>query len=125
MTLTLAIDPGVSTGYAVLQPDGSIVQTGCLAEDEIDSLGALEGISHVVVELMPVPTMSRMNQQLRRVINIIDQIFPTAVKVTPGVWKTSAAIRMEVPKLPTPHEKDAVRLGWYLQMRMKKEADNA
>jgi hypothetical protein len=118
----LAIDPGITTGYALVTDDGVLQLSGNLQpEDLMESVlrtFALMPNLLVVMEDTPVPTLGKMNRNLMLVKNQLYTMFPNAKLVAPGVWKTNLAVaNYPVPKgiEMTQHQKDAYRLAiWHL-----------
>lgn len=119
----LSIDPGITTGYALIE-DGTLKESGnILYEDLEDSILAFYRDQQdlaVVIEETPTPTMSRLDKSLKEVVGWMYQSFPSAVWISPGVWKQNRSIiNLSIPILspefgtPSPHQKDAYRLGMY------------
>lgn len=129
----LALDPGLTTGWALVEDDGS--NAGCGNLDHADlrrQLDTLIRSSHasgfwltVVIEDQPrVGQMSALGKQLRDVWQTIGAVtvetyeLPIRV-VTPGVWKPSREARLaKIPrkwngKTLTPHQRDAIRMGLF------------
>jgi len=131
----LAIDPGISTGYALINDgrDDSIFccdQAGTLRPEDICE-SILVGYSkrldlHVVIEDIPIPTMSKMNLQLREVLSELDSLFPDAVKIKPSAWKSNEFVMSRTialnPEIEgSQHILDALHIGiFYAVFRMKK-----
>ena len=116
----LAIDPGITTGFALLDLDGVIVGMGEIQPDEIDRLKLFSQNPdiEVVMEYTPIPTLSEMNMVLRDVIARLRVMFPRHLEIKPGQWKQTPVIRHSVPNRwedepVTHHMRDAVRLGIY------------
>lgn len=125
--MILSIDPGVTTGWAVLTGDGAVVESGNLKpEDVADGLAAIlmrRAIQAVVVEKFPVGASGGLSDTLRDVVLLIDAVLLGArlrpERVTPGVWKTSSEPKVTAPGL-TQHERDAIRMGrWFLRRSRK------
>lgn len=122
----LAIDPGGTTGYAVIDERDRIIKTGNLEPADLrrDIINLMALASHVVVEVFPVNAHGRLHVVLRQVVNDVESacdslgIEPT--RVTPGVWKTSS-----IPASPkaingrrlSAHERDAIRMGRWMIRR--------
>lgn len=136
----LALDPGLTTGWALVEDDGSY--TGCGNLDSVDLRRRLDTLVRslhaagywltVVVEDQPrVGQMSALGQQLRDVWEAIGAVvvetyeLPVRV-VTPGVWKPSREARLA--RLPrkwrgqtmTTHQRDAIRMGLYATSNLKR-----
>ncbi len=121
----LSLDPGMTTGYALINQDGTLLESGnLLNEDLSDSvLVKLEKEENlcVVVEDVPIPTNSKMNRDLMQVKFWMMAHFPQAVQVLPGTWKNHLGVANyplpwgEEDKGITQHQKDAFRIGiWYI-----------
>jgi len=120
MKRVLALDPGITTGYAVLSFDGEILDVGELQPNEVKALKSYVGNSNleVVIEFTPVPTMSKMNLKLRDVVAKLRLMFPQHHEIKPGQWKQTPVYRHNVPnewhgKLLSYHMRDAVRIAVY------------
>lgn len=123
--MILAFDPGVSTGIAILQDDGSIVNTYVRSFDEmseefIDGLARMYPKARTVAEQGPVtgnyrPLTQTIEERLRRA-------FPSIEWVLPGQWKGHPAAKpsQALPRM-TQHEKDAVGLGRWFKVRKIRE----
>ena len=121
----LSLDPGITTGYAILEPNGDLVESGNLCQEDLDDsiLVALSSDTNisVVIEDIPIPTRSPMNRQLAEIVSWLDYHFPKARKVSPGVWKTNLPVaNLPIPRKwensgMTTHQKDAYRMGvWFM-----------
>lgn len=116
--MILAFDPGVTTGIAVLENDGTVLETYAASLDEaeiiIPNLANAHEDPSVVIEAPPAmggnyrPITQRIEELLRR-------HFPDARWTNPGQWKGTPASRTPVEKKLTQHEKDAVHLGRWLK----------
>lgn len=119
--MIVAIDPGLTTGYAVVDELGNLIETGNLLPEDLEESILTEPRYHqdgviAVIEYTPIPTYSKMNRLLREVAETIDNLFPNAIKITPGVWKSSPLAKhfpWPGSSGATPHQKDAYRLGMY------------
>lgn len=113
----LALDPGISTGFAVIRNDLTVVRTGTLSIDQLDQLPTIESgeIDFVIMENTIIPTRSKMNRQLEQVYQIVTQKYPVRYDTYPGIWKTSAQANITVANTEgiTRHEIDAIRIGWF------------
>jgi len=120
----LAIDPGITTGWAALDLDGRILDVGEFSPENIDlikvAIGVLDDDFEVVIEHTPTPTMGSMNMTLRDVIARLRLMFPKHVEVKPGQWKQTPVVRHSVPSswgdgdtILSAHMKDAIRIGIY------------
>lgn len=125
----LAIDPGVTTGYAILDLQGNILDSGnVLIDDLSDSIFSTleEGKGlRVVMEELPRGIDSRLRRMLEEVVRFLDTRFPMATKFSPGMWKSSPEARhplkwaegLEAIDKPSDHEKDAYHIGLYYLAR--------
>lgn len=123
----VGIDPGITTGWAVLADDGRPHGHGTFVEENVyDGLDLLiRGLHraglHVtaVVEQMPgVGKMSDLQQRLERVRQIVTEIVEEVydlpvIYVAPGEWKTSRVAKLARPKARTQHERDAIVMTAY------------
>jgi hypothetical protein len=128
----LCIDPGVTTGWALLDEAGDILGTSVWGTGELKvSLDAVIRTAHlsgmtlrVVIERMPPGKLGLLEQKLAAVQRDIDGIVRETyelevIEVLPGTWKPSRVARTtDVPKewQGTPlliHQKDAIRMGRY------------
>ena len=128
----LAIDPGLTTGWAVIS-EGAIVGTGVFEIHEleagIDTLvrgmhRAGYSLTAVIEEMPRAGRMSQLSARLEEARQILHKILNDTYLlviyyVTPGAWKPSRIGRKtEVPetfggKPVTIHQKDAIRMGCY------------
>lgn len=122
----LALDPGITTGYAFFE-DGTLQETGNLAPEDLSSSILLKYAAYdpmtirVIVENVPIPTMSEMNRTLLGVVSCIRTLFPHATWIRPTIWKQGPAASMSVPTTwddqpLTSHQRDAIRIGYYAQI---------
>lgn len=126
----LSIDPGLTTGWALLTPLGDVLDCGNLLAEDVGEgiLGIIakeqdSGLDvDALVEVFPLATAGDLSASLRKVVLDIEAALTSrkvpTFTVTPGVWKTSS-----VPETPpmltgkegrlTRHERDAIRMGRY------------
>jgi hypothetical protein len=123
--LILAFDPGVTTGVAVLEEDGSIIKTYAFSDpDKVERFAQRAKVeypnSDVVIEAPPQwagnfrPLIQQVEEKLR-------SIFPDACWVNPGQWKghPTADLSTLSGLGYTQHEKDTVGLGrWFRATRL-------
>lgn len=130
----LCIDPGITTGWAVLDDDGDIIGTSVWGTAELhDTLDLLVRSMfsagyrlEVVVEEMPhVGGAGQLAQKLeairRDIMHTVQGVYELEVHVVaPGTWKTSRVARtailpreFEDEPLMT-HQKDAIKMGLYV-----------
>jgi hypothetical protein len=109
--ILLAIDPGITTGVALLDHDGSVIESYEVNGDEAKAmvdLIAKEVHQAVVIERGPA---SRSNPFLDELDGWLRASFPDAVWMYPGEWKGTPRSQQEVNGVPSHHAKDAVRMG--------------
>lgn len=121
---TLAFDPGVTTGVAVLAPTGDVLSTYALrSREDVKGMAIRLNDRHqgaaVVIEQGPLqggnyrPLIQGIEEDLR-------EIFPDAAWVGPGEWKGHPSARpTHVMRGLTQHEKDAVGLGRFHQAKRR------
>lgn len=117
---SLGIDPGVTTGVALVSPTGTILWTYEVHASSIHAFGPgrVPWVDFVVtIEVTPVPTLSKLNRVLGDVVSSLRHAFPEALWVPPGVWKTSRAGVYPVPDGCSPHIRDAIRIAFYRYLR--------
>lgn len=118
----LGLDPGLTTGYALLDEGGRLLESGNLeledfGESILVDLSEDIGVQAVIEET----TVDHKNpnfQALNKVILTLDSMFREAQYVRPGVWKGHLPIvnlpfPVEKFDKPTQHQKDAYRLAYY------------
>jgi len=130
----LAIDPGLTTGWALLGDNGALLGTSVWGTSELKlSLDILVRQCHVtgydvtvVIEQMPyVGNASALAKKLdavrRDIMSIVKDTYELKiVMVTPGEWKPSRVAR--TTQCPSwwnktrvmVHQKDAIRMGRYV-----------
>lgn len=136
--MILALDPGLTTGWAVIDEKGKVVGTGNLRPEDVEeSLDYIIRLFNrnrtkatVVVEDFPPQgtgdLAGRLNEVLRSIDKVLEVYEIKAQRVTPGVWKTSAqgiapVLLKEWEGMPlTAHQKDAIRMAKYVLARSKK-----
>lgn len=128
----LSIDPGITTGWALLGDDGKILATSVWGTDELQpSLDQLIRAVHAagttitaVVEKMPPGVFGELARKLERVratiMNEVETVYELPVyEIAPGEWKPSRVAKTtKVPWKFTNgplviHQKDAIRMGRY------------
>ena len=115
----LAIDPGVQTGFVLLREDGLVEATGTLSIEDLPSSVLTKYASrsdiNVVVEKSPMPRLGKLGDQLRLCHAFVQQHFPEATLIPPGVWKQMTPVRkIDFGKVSTTrHQKDALHLALY------------
>lgn len=129
----LAIDPGITTGWALLADDGAVMGTAVWGTHELrEALDLLIRQAYsagyaldVVIEEMPNTGLNGpLGKKLEWVRNqikwVVSETYELPVhRILPGVWKPSRVARTtELPRtwrdepLMT-HQKDAIRMGRY------------
>ncbi len=118
---TLSIDPGISTGIGIVDDSWEILKTAISQPHDLDQYVkpgcdflAEFFIDRVVIENTPTPTFSEMNRELIAVLTKLRTWYPQAIWIRPGTWKTHAVYYSPLPKSLSAHEKDAVRLAYYV-----------
>jgi hypothetical protein len=122
--LLLSLDPGLTTGWAILDEAGAIVATGTI--DHHDVRIALirilreQKLDHAVLETVPLEAPGHLADSLRHVLATLGGMLTTyQVEMTyilPGVWKTSSVPQPEARwagKRLSIHQRDAIRMGRY------------
>ena len=129
----LSIDPGITTGFAVLDDSGEVLATSIWGTGELkDSLDALvrylftAGYAiDAVIEKMPStggvgPLALKLEQVRQTITSVISGVYEIPTHhIAPGTWKPSRVARTtQLPKKwsgesLTTHQKDAIRMGRY------------
>lgn len=113
----LSIDPGISTGWAIIRIDEetmSIESSGTASVAQLDYL--LWDWTHedtfdaVVIEYLLTLTNSALNRQLTVIATKLVAAFPNAYSIRPGHWKPVTG-DLPVPDVGTKHTKDAMRMA--------------
>jgi hypothetical protein len=135
----IALDPGISTGMAVLDWDGELRASTTWGTEELaTSLDALirglhltDYVVEVVIEAKPPGSYGHLGAKLdevrRRIDYIVRETYELPVTVLkPSEWKPSDAAKSAVVKgwrfagTPmTTHQKDAFRMGRYAVERRR------
>lgn len=133
----LGVDPGLTTGWAVIDEVGQILGTGNAAPEDVEEvLDEIIRLAHrnkhvveVVVERGPLNATGDLSRRLRSVVasiqRVVDTYEITAHTILPGVWKTSAVgiapLLEEVNgRKMSPHERDATKMARYHLSRRQK-----
>lgn len=151
MTLILGIDPGITTGCALVdvQPrsgdkrEVSDVQKSMsfFAGDLLvglhdqDLLELLADVEVIAMEDTPVPTLGKMNRQLGAVIRylivaVVASGVPKVVYPTPGMWKPVVG-KIKRRDLfgdwhpDTRHEEDAARIALFVGEQILEQTELA
>lgn len=122
--LIISFDPGVTTGIAVLDEDGTPLETYAVATNEVEEFAkwAVETYpdADAIIE-SPPEWGGNMRPVTQGVEETLKRYFPDAVWAYPGQWKGHPATRPDSSlRGKTQHEKDAVGLGrWFKATRSK------
>lgn len=118
--MILAFDPGITTGVALLQDDGSIIETQLLTSPEHVHKYCWKKSDtknlRVVVEKAP-ELSSNYREYIEQIEQTIKKWFKDVTWITPGQWKGHpvAQVTDDMKDLVI-HERDAVGLGRYFQL---------
>jgi len=118
----LALDLGVTTGWACVDDKANVCGIGQFQHQEGEVYANLVSMYHPhhVVAETPVIIRGTLGEKLTRVISTVRSIIPGAVEIDPAQWKNSWWGDADVPRATTQHEKDALRMAyWYLETRLK------
>lgn len=129
MRKLLALDPGLTTGFAIFNWEIRYTYKSVFPLDwgnfstddlssEISRLLASDGY-HVIYENIPLIGVGALGDSLQKVMGVVRTLAPTATVTNPGVWKTFPSLEElpvpEVGKNITPHQRDAYYIGlWYI-----------
>jgi len=122
----VGLDPGITTGYAIVSGDGTLLESGNLLHEDLMESILVNVVCHphatVIIEDTPIPTRSSMNRELQEIIGDLIRLFPVHVTIAPGTWKQLGAAKGAFPTnqfpKPTPHQRDAYHL---VQFYLSKE----
>lgn len=118
MERILALDLGLTTGYAVSDIEDNLHDYGVILEDELGDhlmmLTVTHTFSYVVAE-KPVIFRGDLGNRLQDVTMATHRLFQDKVKwIGPDAWKPTPFGHAEVPDGISTHTKDAIRIGlWY------------
>lgn len=134
----LGIDPGITTGWAIVSDqDRSVLGCGNAQPDQVEevldtvirAMHQQERVVHVVMEKLPKvggnsPHAARLDVVSRAIYGVVIDCFDLPVTtVQPGTWKTSRVARTTDPRelwkdRMTQHQKDAVLMAlWGIDNR--------
>lgn len=127
MTL-LTLDLGLTTGFAVLEADGTILTHGTfdwstLVANCVELLCVYS--PRWVVAETPVIIRGPLGDKLTYVVSETRKAIPDLVEIDPAQWKNSwwsdaPTPRPKNKKGISQHQKDALRMGWwYLDVELK------
>lgn len=138
MSIILAIDPGMTTGYAVyddakgtkgcegLLHSGNLTMDVCLLSLRLIVDDYKPDI--VVIENVATPTQSIMNLHLKTLTANLRQLFPKAFWTNAGTWMGTPAKSWRVPshfnnQRLSAHQRDSLRMAlWYITFGRKTHA---
>lgn len=109
--MLLSIDPGLTTGVAVLNRNGEVILANELSGDPHLIVATLAQIPHEdeVIEEGPP---NRNNPFLDDLDGRLREEFPEAVWMRPTEWKSTPRRFSSVPRsVKSVHVKDAIRMG--------------
>lgn len=120
MVKRLAIDPGYSNGWALLNQE-DIIATGTIPDASLlDGIVLWLGFNadRVIIERVPTFGIGVHARRLEHILLALDVAFPRARWILPGWWKPITGkmpIVMSGVKryTGTQHEKDAVRMALF------------
>lgn len=122
--MILSVDIGLSTGYAMLRNDGSVVQTGVLNPTQIDRLVELQKRHNalVIAELPLLIGLGQLKRNLEDVKGHVERLFPDARFCYASEWKSTrwAKEKFERGRL-TQHERDAIMMGRFYIDQLNRE----
>lgn len=124
----LTLDLGLTTGYAVLDEEGKILDHG-----EFDWLAFTARVVDLIAEYNPpvvlaeTPVIIRgpLGDKLDWVVTQTRLVVPDVIEIHPARWKNSWWGDCPTPhpknkKSLSTHQKDALRMGWwYLEVELK------
>jgi len=123
----LSLDLGVTTGFAVLDVNPPEDEYGVI-EHGVITLSALEHELHRImlnhmprlsVAEKPLIVRGKLGDQLQSTISITERVLYHQVQMwTPSQWKSHPLAKNPLPRGLTPHERDAIRLGFVYRARV-------
>lgn len=127
-TNILAIDPGVTTGIALVNPQGDFVRGYEVQPHDLHIVREMLRLypdAAVLIEKGPA-FESHNRPYMEQVERIVEEDGREDISwVTPSQWKNSPTNRREVPK-GSKHMADCVRMArWHQKTRRHSEASNA
>jgi len=120
--MILAVDPGITTGYCLLSDVGVLsdwgeVDTAALPQ-KIEELDILCVYTLVAIEDIPTVGLSPLGRRLQSVVQQLYERWPEAMRIPPGVWKTSSVVRTIVaPPTISRHARDAFYIAHYARRK--------
>lgn len=119
----LIVDLGVRSGVAVLSLQGDVLSHETVHVDDLEkrllSLFRTFDVEHYVVE-RPVIYRGHLGEELARGLSIVEMVSKEPFYIEANWWKSHPRARLDVPAGCTPHERDAIRMGWvYLRRELQ------
>lgn len=133
----IGLDPGVTTGWALIDHNGSLIGSGSFSEETLrDGLDEMIRGCHrarrelrVAIEKMPPGAAGRLSDRLTAVREtireVIEEVYDLPVfRATPGEWKNSrvAKIVRWPESFESDHARDAATLALYVKDRERRHA---
>lgn len=116
--VVISLDPGVTTGYAVLDLDRGRLELGDLPfEDLEEKLRYLKETYPEASVVAEVVVDSYRNRELRPLGVTISKVFEQVDWLTPGEWKNSFVANIYNPDVDNKHQRDALCIGAYYLWR--------
>lgn len=115
----LSLDIGITTGYAVHNFEGELLEYGEITEhalkQEVARLRDQYKVSRSVAE-RPIIIRGRLGDRLAKLIFIVESELMRQVQMIDSAqWKPSPSKKHPTPQGTSTHVKDAIRIGhWYL-----------
>jgi len=117
----LAVDLGITTGFAFFESDGTLLETGCVTSEHLLSrLKPFAATSkQIIIERPLLVGQGKLATKLADLILLMKWAYPSAFWITADRWKGTrsgilAKNEAEDLGLPTAHEKDAFAIArWY------------
>ena len=122
----LAVDPGITTGIAVVDIQNFVLHTESLQDMRFAALSSMLRFLHgkwevdtVVIEEGPV--IERQSSRfLMHLDGTLRDTFPDAVWMRPAEWKPTPRAKLPVPGVRSKHERDAARMGFEHLHRLRR-----
>jgi len=114
----LSLDPGLSTGWAIIDIDGTTLVLLTSGTVDYAYLGSFIPVmqawepDEVIMEFVLTLTNSKLNRLLTQAERQLVDAFPNAHIVRPGHWKPVTG-KSPIPNVGTKHTRDAMRMALY------------